>query len=225
MRRGALDDVEARGLDHRGQPRDVRDATTTAVRSLRASRRGGAGRAGTGAGRSRPPRSARRGTRRAPARAPRPDRAGGRAGCPGRPGRTRPRRQDRGRTRCGRVARPTSPARASRSRSRPLLRGAARSPREHPALLPAGQSQPAGSSTSIATTSAASRRSISNAQNPLKVPTSRQRLPASDAGNGIWPTMARWSSQPGVTTPGASSSVWYQSSSAISSASATIARP
>ena len=36
-----------------------------------------------------------------------------------------------------------------------------------------------------AVTDAAPRRSISKAQKPSKVPTSRQRLPASELGNGI----------------------------------------
>ena len=89
--------------------------------------------------------------------------------------------------------------------------------------LPAGQSQPAGSSTSIPITSRAPRRSISNAQKPLNVATSRQRLPASDAGMGTWEAIGRVSSQPGVTTPGASSIVWYHWSPATSAASAALA--
>jgi hypothetical protein len=67
--------------------------------------------------------------------------------------------------------------------------------------LSTGQSHCAGSSTSIATTSAAPRRSISKAQKPSKVPTSRQRLPAKEAGHGIFPTIGRVSCHPGVTTP------------------------
>ena len=72
---------------------------------------------------------------------------------------------------------------------------------------------------STATTSDAPRRSISNAQNPSKVPTSRQRLPAR-SGQGSFGATLRVSNQPGVTTPGASSIVWYQSRAATSSASA-----
>src|SRR4051812_46403106 len=74
---------------------------------------------------------------------------------------------------------------------------------------PAGQSHWAGSSTSMASTSAAPRRSISKAQKPSNVPTSRQRAPASEAGSGSVRAVSRRSNQPGVTTPGASSSVWY----------------
>ena len=53
---------------------------------------------------------------------------------------------------------------------------------------------------SIATTSAAPRRSISNAQKPSKVPTSRQRLPASDGGR-ISAAISRRSNQPGRLAP------------------------
>jgi hypothetical protein len=60
-------------------------------------------------------------------------------------------------------------------------------------------------------TSAAPRRSISNAQKPSNVATSRQRAPSSDAGKGIFGTSPRVSKKPGVTTPGASSIVWYHS--------------
>ena len=81
-------------------------------------------------------------------------------------------------------------------------------------LLPAGQSQSWGSGTSIATTSAAPLRSISKAQNPLNVPTSRQRLPSSEGGRPTVPSTLRVSKNPGVTTPGASSIVWYHSSTA-----------
>src|SRR5437764_3650610 len=62
---------------------------------------------------------------------------------------------------------------------------------------------------STATTSDAPRRSISNAQKPSNVPTSRQRLPARSAGIGSCGAMARVSNQPGVTTPGVSSMLWY----------------
>src|SRR3954452_9993098 len=63
-------------------------------------------------------------------------------------------------------------------------------------------------STSIATTSAP-RRSISNAQNPSKVPMSSTRLPLRSSGSRRSAT-GRMSTKPGVTTPGASSMVWYQ---------------
>src|SRR4051794_23597984 len=69
---------------------------------------------------------------------------------------------------------------------------------------------------SIAITSDAPRRSISKAQKPSNVPTSRQRLPSSEAGNGICGTTGRVSCQPGVSTPGASSIVWYHWCAAIS---------
>src|SRR4051812_5781150 len=74
-----------------------------------------------------------------------------------------------------------------------------------------GQSQRPSSRMSIATTLSAPRRSISNAQNPSQVPTSRQRLPASDAGRGTLSVVARVSNQPGVVSPGRRSIVWYQS--------------
>jgi hypothetical protein len=71
-------------------------------------------------------------------------------------------------------------------------------------------------------TSSAPRRSISKAQKPLNVATSRQRMPSSEAGKGIRSTTGRVSSQPGVTTPGASSSVWYQSISSTSALNAAL---
>src|SRR5256885_1304444 len=79
--------------------------------------------------------------------------------------------------------------------------------------LPAGQSHCIGSSTSIPIVSAAPRRSISKAQKPLNVATSRQRLPSSESGKGSSFTTLRVSNQPGVRTPGASSIVWYHSRS------------
>ena len=85
-----------------------------------------------------------------------------------------------------------------------------------------GQSHSAGSGTSAATTSAAPRRSIAKAQKPSNVPTSRQRCPPSEAGRPTLSGMSRRSNQPGVTTPGASSSVWYQSRAATRSASAAL---
>src|SRR5205807_1706993 len=84
------------------------------------------------------------------------------------------------------------------------------------------QSASARSSRSIATTSSAPRRSISKAQNPSNVPTSRQRFPASDRGIGSSSTTGRVSNQPGVTTPGASSSVWYHSLAPIAASSASL---
>ena len=60
----------------------------------------------------------------------------------------------------------------------------------------AGQSHCAGSRMSIADTSAAPRRSISKAQKPSKVPTSRQRWPARTAGSDSAAT-PRGSNQPG----------------------------
>ena len=63
---------------------------------------------------------------------------------------------------------------------------------------------------SVATTSDAPRFSSSKARKPSYVPTSRQRLPRT-SGHGIRSTIGRRSNQPGVTTPGASSIVWYQS--------------
>src|SRR3954454_9163097 len=91
-----------------------------------------------------------------------------------------------------------------------------------------GQSHRIGSSRSMATVSAAPRRSISNAQNPSNVATSRQRFPSSDAGKGSCASALRVSTQPGVTTPGASSSVWYHWRSSAPSRScvaASTARP
>src|SRR3954449_13072912 len=63
---------------------------------------------------------------------------------------------------------------------------------------------------SVATTSAAPRRSSSKARKPSYVPTSRHRFPRT-SGQGRRSTTERRSNQPGVTTPGSSSSVWYQS--------------
>src|SRR4051794_12085068 len=84
---------------------------------------------------------------------------------------------------------------------------------------PAGQSHARGSRMSIPMTSAAPRRSISKAQNPSNVPMSRQRAPSSEAGSGTRETTSRRSYQPGVTTPGPSSSTWYHSRAATRCAS------
>ena len=52
---------------------------------------------------------------------------------------------------------------------------------------PTGQSHSDGSGTSRATTSAASRRSIANAQDPSNVPTSRHRCPCRSVGKPMRP--------------------------------------
>src|SRR5919109_282901 len=70
------------------------------------------------------------------------------------------------------------------------------------------------SSTSLAMTSPAPRRSSSKAQKPSIVPMSRQRMPASEGGHGSRSAVGRRSQPPGVTTPGATSIVCHQSSSA-----------
>ena len=117
------------------------------------------------------------------ARAPAPGRAGAAGGCRRRRSRTRRRRPGRGRRRCS-SRRSTARARAPRARARSprRLACARRAPRPpRPWRSPASPSA-RGSRMSIAITSAAPRRSISKAQKPSNVPTSRQRCPASDAG-------------------------------------------
>ena len=86
-----------------------------------------------------------------------------------------------------------------------------RSPRKR---LATKWSSRVASRTSLATTSPAPRRSSSNAQKPSIVPMSRQRMPSSDGGHGSRAAVTRRSQPPGVTTPGATSIVCHQSSSA-----------
>ena len=131
---------------------------------------------------------ARRGRPSAGARARRPGRAGAAAASRGRRRRSADGRAGRGRRPSGRAARRASPS-ASRASAKPCVRALdaraaprrRRSPRRRSR---GGQSQRSGSSMSIATTSAAPRRSISNAQKPSHVPTSRQRRPSRRAGSG-----------------------------------------
>ncbi len=100
-------------------------------------------------------------------------------------------------------------ASAARRKPRPSSRPHSRAVASSRSRLIAGHSADSRLGTSIATTSAP-RRSISKAQKPSKVPMSSARLPARPAGRTL-PTVSRRSIRPGVTTPGASSIVWYQS--------------
>lgn len=67
------------------------------------------------------------------------------------------------------------------------------------------------------TTRSAPRRSISNAQKPSQVPTSRQVFPSNESGRPCRSTQERRSNRPVDRKPSPSSIVWYQAASRGSS--------